>query len=127
MYQQILYEQLGQGQRLRLHRQVGEWKEAHYGARAAESASELARHFTEGRDYHKAVQYHHQAGLQALRRYAYHEASDHCQKGLALLERLPDTAERQRQELALRMSLATALTVTQGFMAEELLQNLLLD
>jgi tetratricopeptide (TPR) repeat protein len=122
--QQVVYEQLGQGRRIRLHRQLGEWKEARYGGRATEIANALALHFTEGREYHKAAQYHCQAGKVALGRSAYREAMDHCQKGLALLKRLPDTSERQRQELALRMLLSTALTVTQGFMAEELIQNL---
>ena len=27
LYQEVIYEQLGQGQRMRLHRQLGEWKE----------------------------------------------------------------------------------------------------
>jgi predicted ATPase len=103
---------------------LGEWKEAHYGARATESAGELAAHFTEGRDYHKAVQYHSQAGETALRRSAYREANDHCKRGLDLLERLPDAPERQRQELALRMLLSVALVPTQGYLAEEVIENL---
>ncbi len=124
LYQQVVYEQLGQGQRIRLHRQLGEWKEEHYGARAAESASELAAHFTEGRDYRRAAQYHGQAAESALRRSAYQQATDHCLEGLALLERLPDTPERQRQELALRMILSATLTASRGFGTDELVQNL---
>jgi predicted ATPase/DNA-binding winged helix-turn-helix (wHTH) protein len=50
LYQEVLYEQLGQGQRMRLHRQIGQRKEAGYGELASEIAPELARHFTEGRD-----------------------------------------------------------------------------
>nr|AFK79240.1 transcriptional regulator PhoB-like protein [uncultured bacterium F41-01] len=124
LYQQMLYEQLGQGRRVRLHRQVGEWKEEHYGERAAESASELAAHFTEGRDYRRAAQYHGQAAESALRRSAYQQATDHCLGGLALLERLPDTPKRQRQELALRMILSATLTASRGFGTDELVQNL---
>jgi len=124
LYRQVLYEQLGQGRRIRLHRLLGTWKEAKYGDRAVEIAGELARHFAEGRDYYRAVQYHCQAGEFTLRRSAYREAIDHCQKGLELLERWPDTPERQRQELALRMTLYPALTATRGFGAEELVDNL---
>ena len=124
LYQQVAYEQLGQGRRVRLHRQLGEWKEEHYGARAAESASELAAHFTEGRDYRRAAQYHGQAAESALRRSAYQQATDHCLEGLALLERLPDTPERQRQELALRMILFATLSASRGFGTDELVQNL---
>jgi len=124
LYQEVLYEQLGRGQRIRLHQQFGKRKEAGYGEQTREIALELAVHFTEGRDYSRAVHYYTQASETALRRSAYREAREHCQKGLELLTRLPETRERQRQELALRMLLATAVTVTQGFMAEELLQNL---
>ncbi|MBI3797129.1 MAG: hypothetical protein HY268_09210, partial [Deltaproteobacteria bacterium] len=104
LYRQVLYEQLGQGRRIRLHRLLGTWKEAKYGDRAVEIAGELARHFAEGRDYYRAVQYHCQAGEFTLRRSAYREAIDHCQQGLELLERWPDTPERQRQELTLKQS-----------------------
>jgi tetratricopeptide (TPR) repeat protein len=83
----------------------------------------LAVHFEQAREYRKAVQYHGQAGENALERCAYGEAIAHCQQGLNLLERLPETPERQRQELALRTLLSPALTVSRGFMAEEL-QNL---
>src|SRR5262249_32993031 len=123
LYQQVLYEQLGQGQRVRLHRQLGEWKEARYGERATEVASELGVHFTEGREYRKAAQYHYQAAETALRRSAYRETMTHCMTGLDLLGRLPDTSECQRQELALRMLLSAALTATQGFGTEKLVQN----
>ena len=46
----------------------------------------------------------------------------HCQEGLALLERLPDTSERQRQELALRMILSATLAASRGFGMDELVQ-----
>jgi len=119
-----VYEQLGQARRVRLHRQMGEWKERRYSERAAEIAGELAAHFTAGWDPCRAAQYHGQAGDTALQRGAYQEGIDHCKKGLDILDRLPDTPQRQRQELALRMLLSTALMVTQGFVAEALGQNL---
>jgi len=124
LYQQVLYEQLGQGRRMRLHQQLGERKEAGYGERAGEIARELAMHFTEGRDYGRAVQYYSQAGETALRHSAYAEAITYCEEGLDLLERLPDTPERQRQELTLRMLLSSVLTATQGYGGDALVQNL---
>ena len=124
LYQQVLYEQLGQARRVRLHRHIGEWKERKYRDQAAEIAGELARHFTEGRDYRRAVKYHYQVGKTALRHSAYREAIDHCKEGLGLLERVPDTSKYQWQEVALRKTLNTALIATQSFGAEELVQNL---
>jgi hypothetical protein len=124
LYQQVLYKQVGQARLVRLHRQLGEQKEKHYGERATEVASELAMHFTEGREYRKAIQYHGQAGKTALRRGAYQEVIAHSKAGLDLLDHLANMLERQRQELALRMILAGALAPTQGFLAEEVIQNL---
>jgi predicted ATPase len=43
------------------------------------------------------------------------ETVRHLEKGLALLETLPETTERSQQELALRMPLGLALMATQGF------------
>jgi predicted ATPase len=77
-----------------------------------------------GRDYRRAVRYHCQAGETALQRNAYQEAADHCQEGLDLLEQMPDTLERQQQELALQLLFSTVLTATGGFGAEGLVQNL---
>src|SRR4029450_6240494 len=47
LYQEVLYERLGQGRRMRLHQQLGARKEIGYGERAREIALELWVHFTE--------------------------------------------------------------------------------
>ena len=124
LYQQVLYEQVGQARRVRLHWQLGARKEAGYGDQTRTIAGELVVHFTQGRDASRAALYHGQAGENAFHRSAYREAIDHCQEGLALLAQVPDTPARQRQELALRMIFAGAVSVTQGFSAAALVQNL---
>ena len=55
---------------------------------------------------------------------AYTEALAHCQQGLALIERLPETTQRLRQELALQTCFSTVLTATQGRASPELEQGL---
>ncbi len=89
---------------------------ARSGVRGAcgEIASKFAVHCTQGRDYHKGAKYHLHAADNALRLSAYHEALTHCQQGLGLLAHLPATLERDRQELALRMSLHRALGAVRG-------------
>jgi tetratricopeptide (TPR) repeat protein len=124
LYQRVLYEQVGQARRMRLHRQLGEQKEAAYGDQAEKIAGELAVHFTQGGDASQAALYHSRAGTHAFHRSAYREALDHCQAGLALLAQEADTPARQRQELALRILFAGAVSATQGFNAVELLENL---
>jgi DNA-binding winged helix-turn-helix (wHTH) protein/tetratricopeptide (TPR) repeat protein len=124
LYQRVLYEQVGQARRMRLHRRLGEQKAAAYGDQAEKIAGELAVHFTQGGDASRAALYHDQAGTNAFHHSAYREALDHCQAGLAILAQEPDTPTRQRQELVLRMLFAGVVSATQGFNAAELLENL---
>ena len=98
--------------------------EAGYGARAAEIAGELAAHGTQGHDYDKGTKYHLHAADNALRVSAYREAITHSQQGLELLAHLPATPERDRQELAIRMSLHVALGAVRGRGTQEVEENL---
>ncbi len=113
----MLYQQVSDGRRTRAHRAIGERKEQAYGARAQEIAAELAIHFERGYDYPRTVSYLQQAAETALRRYAYHEAQLHLDKEFAFLLQLPATLERDRQELALQLALATVLRFTIGLAA----------
>ena len=124
LYHAVVYGRLGLAQRVRLHRLLGERLERGYGARAHEIASTLALHFTHGRDGERAVQYRQQAAEHAVQHGAYAEALAHCQEGLALLERLPETAQGRRQELALQTCVSTVLTATHGRASPELEQSL---
>jgi predicted ATPase len=123
LYQQGIYARLGSGQKVRLHRLIGERREAGYGERGGEIAGQLALHFEQGRDYQRAVRYRQIAAEQALRRSGQHETIMHCEKGLDLLARLPATPDRARQELALRLLLASVHAVP-GVAADELGRNL---
>ena len=122
LYHAVLYERVTETHRVRLHRRIGERKEAAYGERAGEIAAELASHFAAGRDPQRAARYHGQAGETALRRNAYQEAMGHFTKGLTLLQMLPDTPERIHQEIQLHLSYATALIVTRGSATSEVEQ-----
>jgi DNA-binding winged helix-turn-helix (wHTH) protein/tetratricopeptide (TPR) repeat protein len=122
LYQEVVYERLPAGRRMSLHRRIGMQEEDGYGDQAGEHATELATHFEQGREYARAVRYWRRAAENALRRAAYREATDHLNRGLALLPRLPDARERACQELDLQLALGQTLTVTQG-PGEPTLQN----
>ena len=124
LYQQGIYARLSSGQKVRLHRLIGERKEESYGEQVREIAGELALHFEQGRDYQRAVRYRQVAAEQALRRSGQHETMTHCLKGLDLLAHLPAMPERVRQELALRLLLVPAQLAVYGIAAEEVGQNL---
>ena len=120
LYQSVLYERLGAARRMRLHRRIGEAEEAVYGERTGEIAAELAMHFERGQDLQRAIVYHEQAGRNASRRHAPREALEHFDKGLALLEDLPETPERNALELRLQAGLTVPLTLLKGNASPEL-------
>lgn len=119
LYQQVWYERVTAGRRMRLHQRIGERGERAYGNQVSEIAAELAVHFEYGRDHHRAVQYCQQAAKNAVRLCAYHEAITHLTKGLELLKTLPDFPERLQQEISLQISLGLSLVATKGYAFSE--------
>ena len=119
LYQEVAYQRVAPGRRLRLHRRIAERLESGHGVQARELAAELAIHFEHGQVYPQAIAYREQAAQNAIQRSAYQEAGMHLRKGLALLETCPPTRERDQQELALLTILASALRNTKGQSAPE--------
>ena len=115
LFQRYLYNSLDPVERVHLHQAVGTALEALYGEGAEEIAVQLARHFQEAGIAEKAVDYLRQAGERAVRMSANEEAIAHFTRGLALLETLPDTPERARQELPLQLALGVSLQATKGY------------
>ena len=122
LYQQALYERLALARRVRLHRRIGEWEESAYGVRVHEHAAQLAVHFERGHEQRRAIHHLEAAAQNAMRKHAYREATALLERALGLLDALPDAAERERKELALRMALGTPLLMTRGYAAPEVEQ-----
>ena len=119
LYVNALYERIPAARRAKLHKEMAETGEIIYGTRVGEIATELAVHFEQGRDYSRAAKYLQKAGDTAIRRFAYREAVGLAQRGLALLKRLPDSAERAEQELCLQLTLGVPLIVIEGYAAPD--------
>ena len=119
LYQTVLYERIARARRVRLHRLIGEREEVGCRDQVSEHAAVLAVHFERGQDTQRAVQYHQQAGENAARRSAHHEAINHFNRGIALLKALPDSPERAQQELLLQNALASLLMAIRGYAAPE--------
>jgi predicted ATPase len=77
----------------------------------------LAGHFAAGGDIRQAIGYWLTAGNLASRQGANREAIDHYRAGLALIERLPAGAERDRCEFDLQNGLGLALGAVEGYAA----------
>jgi DNA-binding winged helix-turn-helix (wHTH) protein/tetratricopeptide (TPR) repeat protein len=123
LYQQGLYQRLGAGPRVRLHRRLGAYLEAAYGDQAGDIAVELAEHFARGQDPQRAVRYLLRAAETATQRYAAREVIALATRALALLGQLPETPARAQHELDLHMILGPALIATKGQNAPEVEQT----
>jgi DNA-binding SARP family transcriptional activator/tetratricopeptide (TPR) repeat protein len=121
LFQQYMYQSLDPVARSWLHRVTGEGLEALANLQAGESSlreaspPRLAWHFEQAGQTAKAAGYLLQAGEGAYRLSANAEAIAYLQQGLALLEGLPATPQRARQELSLQLALGQALMVSQGY------------
>jgi DNA-binding winged helix-turn-helix (wHTH) protein/tetratricopeptide (TPR) repeat protein len=122
LYQQVTYDHLGLRRRVQLHQRLGACLEQAYGPRTHEMAAELAEHFERGYDLRRAVYYLHQAAENAIQRSAHREAAHLAARALTHLRQLPETPERDQQELALHMTLGPALIATKGHAAQEVEQ-----
>ena len=92
--------------RQQLHAQIAEALETH-SPELIESQPELfAQHYAEAGLVEKSVSYWGKAGHRSVARSAMAEAAAQFQKGLDQLALLPDTPERQRQELEFWSALA---------------------
>jgi predicted ATPase len=114
LYHEVIYARVAEARRVHLHRRIAARKETAYGERAREIAAELAVHFEAGREYAKAVHYHRQAGEAAARYSAHQEALSHLKRGLEILTLLPDSPERNQQEVRLQLALANPLYAIGG-------------
>jgi class 3 adenylate cyclase/predicted ATPase len=86
----------------------------------AEREPELvARHFTGAMMVEFAIHYWRKAGEQSLGRFANAEAINHFSSALELLMTVPESVERDQQELDLQICLGTTFTTAKGFAAPE--------
>jgi tetratricopeptide (TPR) repeat protein len=108
LFQHYLYQTLDEGERAYLHEDIGHTLERFYQAQTERVAVQLARHFQAAGLTSKAVDYLQQAAEQADVRLAFREEAGFCNDALLLMQSLPKTAERQKQQVRLQLALAAA-------------------
>jgi predicted ATPase len=105
--------------RQQLHAQIAEALEAHAPAMMDSQPELLAQHYAEAGLVEKSVACWGKAGHRSAARSAMAEAAAQFQKALDQLALLPDTPERQRQELEFLSALGAALQAVKGQAAPE--------
>jgi predicted ATPase len=119
LYQNALYASLRPTRRASLSAAVAQALQGYYGEQGAAVAAELALLLEAARDFPRAADFFLVAAQSAARLFAHQEAVVLARRGLELLQRLPDTPERARQELALQVALGPALIATKDWTAPE--------
>ena len=119
LVQDAAYGSLLRSSRQQLHAQIAEALET-YSSGLMETQPEIfAQHYAEAGLIEKSAACWGKAGRRSAARSAMAEAAAQLQKGLDQLVLLPDTAQRQRQELELCSSLGAALMIVKGYAAPE--------
>ena len=94
--------------------------EQQFAGRLEDHLADLARHYSRGGNLGKAIEYLRLAAQQAAQRSSYPEAIAYVNHGLEMLAGLPDSEQRNRDELQLRVTLGVSLMAAEGFDSDEL-------
>src|SRR5258708_5276456 len=117
--QEVAYNSLLIERRKQLHERAGQALESISADQLGDHLSQLAHHYSHSDNLDKAIEYLIRAGQHASQRSANVEAIAHFTMGLQLLQPLPDTPERNHQELTLQLALGGPLFATKGFAVPE--------
>src|SRR5262249_46479171 len=115
LIQDAAYASLLKSTRQAYHHQIAQVLEAQFSETAETQSELLAHHYTEASLYEQAVRYWHKAGQRAHERSAHVEAIRYLNKGLEILQTLPERTACRQYELDLQTTLAQTLKDTKGY------------
>jgi predicted ATPase len=115
LVQDAAYSTLLRGRLQELHARAAAALEEHFADLVERQPELLAHHLTAAGDTERAVDQWLKAGQHAAERSAHREAIGHFNRGLTTLGSLPETPERDRQEVELRLANGVSLIAANGF------------
>lgn len=115
LVQDTAYSTLLRAPRQKLHARIAKGLERLFPERASVGAELLAHHFTNGGQAESAIPYWLKAGRRAAERSADAEAVRQLRRGLEMLMTLPDSTEKDRQELDFQLALGAPLAAQHGY------------
>lgn len=119
LIQDAAYNTLLKSRRQHLHATVAENILTKFPDIAATQAEVIAHHLTAAEDYVRAIEFWLLAGKAQIRASADLEAIDHLRRGIGLLARIPDGAQRREIELKLQTALIGSLVAVKGPFSDE--------
>jgi tetratricopeptide (TPR) repeat protein len=120
----VAYAELSPIKQRHWHLRVARALEAVYAVNLDSVSGQLAAHFDRAGDAARAIPYYQRAAEVAQGMFAYEETIGLVRRGLGLLHRLPDEAQRDEYQLKLLRLLSLALVATQGYGAHEVLATI---
>ena len=115
LVQDTAYQSLLESQRRELHGRIADALEQHFPERVAREPEGIARHCETAGRTAEAIRHYQRAGERASQASANEEAIGQLRRALVLLGTLPETRERDRQELALQMAITGPLSLVRGW------------
>lgn len=109
LIQDAAYQSLLKSKRQHYHEQIAQTLAAYVSVSGDIHPELLAHHYTQAGLKEEALSYWYQAGERAVGQSANEEAVRHLQTGLALLDSLPSSPQRQRHESAFQSALRRSL------------------
>jgi class 3 adenylate cyclase/predicted ATPase len=118
---QVAYESVLKERRRAVHVQLVELLEGFPADRQDEHVEILAHHCVGGELWVKALGYLHASATKAIQRSAHQQAIQYLKRGLALMDRLPDSRERLQTELDYQKAMGVTMMAARGWAASEVL------
>src|SRR5262249_61148817 len=115
LYQNALYAMLSPTRRVTLSSAAANAMRVFHADSQNAIAHSLALLFEAARDFGRAAEFFQIAARRAAGVFANHEAAVLARKGLELLAKTPQSAERSQKELTLQITLGPVLVATKGF------------
>jgi class 3 adenylate cyclase/tetratricopeptide (TPR) repeat protein len=118
--QEVAYNSVLSERRKALHERTALAIETQYADKLDDYLDGLAHHYSRSTNIDKAVKYLHLAARQCEMRSAWDQALAYLDRGLELLQSLPESPKRARQELAFEIARGSSFFLTRGQAAPEL-------
>jgi len=121
--QEVAYESVLAERRKAIHERAAAGIEAIFAAQLDDHLDQLALHYSRGGNVPKAIDYFERAAGRDRARSAYEEAIRHLSAAIDLVMTLPDSPDRARREIVLRVAYGMAFVTIHGFAAPEIEQQ----
>jgi DNA-binding SARP family transcriptional activator/predicted ATPase len=114
------YAEIAPATRQRLHRRIAGVLEHLHADNLDPVSARVAAHCEHAGDLERARRHYRRAAEVAARVFAHEEAIRHVTKALGLLKALPETEERDRDEIGLQLALSVPMLAAKGYTSVEL-------